>query len=48
MSRKRRKGISAAEFVAEECIAVRLRLLTRAVTRLYNNALRLYSITVSR
>lgn len=47
MIEKRRKEVSAAEFVAEECIAVRLRLLTRAVTRLYNNALRPHGVTVS-
>jgi DNA-binding MarR family transcriptional regulator len=47
MIEKRRKEVSAAEFVAEECIAVRLRLLTRAVTRLYNNALRPHGLTVS-
>jgi hypothetical protein len=46
MIEKRRKEVSAAEFVAEECIAVRLRLLTRAVTRLYNNALRPHGLTV--
>ncbi|MBZ5552753.1 MAG: MarR family winged helix-turn-helix transcriptional regulator [Acidobacteriia bacterium] len=33
--------------IAEECIAVRLRLLTRAVTRLYNQALRPHGLTVS-
>lgn len=33
--------------IAEECIAVRLRLLTRAVTRLYNRALRPHGLTVS-
>jgi DNA-binding MarR family transcriptional regulator len=38
---------TAARFVAEECIAVRLRLLTRAITRLYNQALRPHHLTVS-
>lgn len=47
MTKRERKGASAAEFVAEQCIAVRLRLLTRAVTRLYNKALRPHGITVS-
>jgi DNA-binding MarR family transcriptional regulator len=33
--------------IAEECVAVKLRLLTRAVTRLYNRLLRLYALTIS-
>ncbi len=33
--------------MAEECVAVRLRLLTRAVTRIYNVALRPYGINIS-
>jgi DNA-binding MarR family transcriptional regulator len=36
-----------AALIAEECIAVRLRLLTRAVTRIYNQALRGHGVTVS-
>jgi DNA-binding MarR family transcriptional regulator len=36
-----------AALIAEECIAVRLRLLTRAVTRIYNQALRHHGLTVS-
>lgn len=35
------------EFIAEECVAVRLRLLTRAVTRIYNLALRPHGLTIS-
>jgi len=35
------------ELIAKECIAVRLRVLTRAVTKLYNKALRPYGLTVS-
>jgi DNA-binding MarR family transcriptional regulator len=35
------------DLIAKECIAVRLRVLTRAVTRLYNKALRPYGLTVS-
>jgi len=40
-------GNQSAEFIAEECIAVRLRLVTRAVSRLYNRALRPYGLTIS-
>jgi len=36
-----------AALIAEECIAVKLRVLTRAVTRIYNQALRHYGLTVS-
>jgi DNA-binding MarR family transcriptional regulator len=35
------------EFIAEECVAVRLRLLTRAVTKIYNRALQPYRVTIS-
>lgn len=37
----------SAERIAEECVAVRLRLLTRAVTRIYNLALRPHGLTIS-
>jgi DNA-binding MarR family transcriptional regulator len=37
----------SVDLIAEECIAVRLRVLTRAVTKLYNKALRPYGLTVS-
>src|SRR5262245_39347188 len=33
--------------IVEECVAVRLRLLTRAVTKIYNQALRPHGLTVS-
>jgi DNA-binding MarR family transcriptional regulator len=33
--------------VRDECVAVRLRLITRAVTKLYNKALRPYDMTIS-
>ncbi|HSB12447.1 MAG TPA: helix-turn-helix domain-containing protein [Blastocatellia bacterium] len=36
-----------AERIAEECVAVRLRVLTRAVTSIYNRALRPHRLTVS-
>jgi len=35
------------EQIAEQCVAVRLRLLTRAVTGIYNRALRPHGLTVS-
>jgi len=47
MRRKEKKGRFSAEWIADHCIAVRLRLLTRAVTRLYNDALRSHGITIS-
>jgi DNA-binding MarR family transcriptional regulator len=37
----------SVELIADECIAVRLRVLTRAVTKLYNKALRPHGLTVS-
>jgi DNA-binding MarR family transcriptional regulator len=36
-----------ATAIVEECVAVRLRLLTRAVTKIYNQALRPHGLTVS-
>jgi DNA-binding MarR family transcriptional regulator len=33
--------------VQQQCVAVRLRLITRAVTRIYNKALRPHGITIS-
>jgi DNA-binding MarR family transcriptional regulator len=33
--------------IVEECIAVKLRLLTRAVTKIYNQALRPHGLTIS-
>jgi len=35
-----------AALIADECIAVSLRLLTRVVTRIYNDALRPYGLTI--
>ena len=40
-------GNISAEMIAKECVAVRLRLLTRAVSRVYNKALRPYGLTIS-
>ncbi|HKE60316.1 MAG TPA: MarR family winged helix-turn-helix transcriptional regulator [Pyrinomonadaceae bacterium] len=37
----------AIKVIAEQCVAVRLRLITRAVTKIYNHALRPYGLTVS-
>lgn len=37
----------SVKIMAEECVAVRLRLLTRAVTRIYNKALRPYGVNIS-
>jgi DNA-binding MarR family transcriptional regulator len=37
----------SADLIAQECVAVRLRLLTRAVSRLYNKALRPHGLTIS-
>ena len=36
-----------AEIIAGECVAVRLRMLTRAVNKIYNGALRPYGLNVS-
>jgi DNA-binding MarR family transcriptional regulator len=47
MSAKRKTAKLSVELIAEECIAVRLRVLTRAVTKLYNKALRPHGLTVS-
>ncbi|MBO0723856.1 MAG: winged helix-turn-helix transcriptional regulator [Blastocatellia bacterium] len=45
--KKTKKQRSPVEQMAEECIAVQLRTLTRAVTRIYNRALRPYGLTIS-
>ena len=37
----------SVETIAEQCIAVRLRMLSRGVTRIYNQALRPYGLMVS-
>ena len=47
MEAKAQTGNVSVELIAEECIAVRLRVLTRAVTKIYNKALRPYGLTVS-
>jgi DNA-binding MarR family transcriptional regulator len=47
MSPKSELSHNQIKLIVEECIAVRLRLLTRAVTRLYNRALRPHGLTIS-
>ena len=47
MTKQREPAQIAVETIAEQCIAVRLRMLSRAVTRIYNQALRPYGLTVS-
>ena len=38
---------SAADIVARECVAVRVRMLNRVITRIYNAALRPFDLTIS-
>ena len=38
---------ATAVLIAQECLAVRLRRLTRAVTNIYNQALRSHGLTIS-
>jgi DNA-binding MarR family transcriptional regulator len=38
---------ATAALIAQECLAVRLRRLTRAVTNMYNQALRPHGLTIS-
>jgi DNA-binding MarR family transcriptional regulator len=45
--KKERATRAPVEQIAQECIAVQLRTLTRAVTRIYNRALRPFGLTVS-
>jgi DNA-binding MarR family transcriptional regulator len=50
MERIERKDESLREkaaLIVEECVAVKLRLLNRAVTKIYNQALRPHGLTVS-
>jgi DNA-binding MarR family transcriptional regulator len=47
MARARRAAKISVQMIAEQCIAVRLRMLSRGVTRIYNRALRPYGVTVS-
>ncbi len=47
MERREESLQAKAAMIVEECIAVRVRLLTRAVTKIYNQALRPHGLTVS-
>jgi DNA-binding MarR family transcriptional regulator len=48
MAQGRRKGSQApAEEIALNCLAARVRLLNRAVSRIYDTALRPYDVTVA-
>ena len=47
MAKQRESAQISVEMIAEQCIAVRLRMLSRAVTRIYNQALRPYGLTTS-
>ena len=47
MARDRDGAKISVETIAEQCIAVRLRMLSRGVTRIYNQALRPYGLMVS-
>src|SRR6266511_1755305 len=48
MERKDESLQAKTTLIVEECIAVKLRLLTRAVTKIYNQALHLEKSTLSR
>jgi DNA-binding MarR family transcriptional regulator len=45
--RTNRKANGAAKEIAQNCIAFRLRLVNRAITKLYNEAYRKHGVTVS-
>jgi len=47
MSDKTEIAKISVEHIADECVAGRLRLLTRVVTKIYNKALRPYGLTIS-
>jgi DNA-binding MarR family transcriptional regulator len=47
MAKQREPAQIAVETIAEQCIAARLRMRSRAVTRIYNQALRPYGLTTS-
>ena len=47
MAKHRETPQISVEMIAEQCIAVRLRMLSRAVTRIYNRALQPYGLTTS-
>jgi DNA-binding MarR family transcriptional regulator len=43
----RRRGARVAQEIGRDCLAVRVRLLSRAVTRVYDTALRPYGLTIA-
>jgi DNA-binding MarR family transcriptional regulator len=45
--KKEKAPRTVAEQIAEECIAARLRALARVVTRIFNQALRSYGLTIN-
>ena len=47
MERKDESLQAKAALIVEECVAVKLRMLTRAVTKIYNRELRPHGLTVS-
>jgi len=47
MARQPHAAKISVRTIAEQCIAVRLRMLSRGVTRIYNQALRPYGLMVS-
>ena len=47
MAREKHTAKISVQTIAEQCIAVRLRMLSRGVTRIYNQALRPYGLMVS-
>jgi|SRR5262245_11240511 len=47
MGRKDESLQAKVTVIVKECVAVRLRLLTRAVTKIYNKALRPHGLTIS-
>ena len=47
MDTARRRGARVAREIGRDCLAVRVRLLSRAVTRIYDAALRPYGLTVA-
>jgi hypothetical protein len=45
---RRREGRPTAEVIAAECIAVRVRVLNRAITTLYDDALRPHGLRIGK
>src|SRR6478752_4550427 len=47
MNTAQRRGARIASEIGRDCLAVRLRLLNRAVTRIYDDALRPHRLTIA-